>query len=104
MAMDPTGTYLYVANSGSSSISAFSVNKASATLTPVPGSPFAVGTDPVSISADPSGAFLYVVNEGSSTVSAFTISSATGALTPVSGSPFPVGAVPVSITTTGKTQ
>ena len=41
------------------------VDAATGALTPVPGSPFAAGTDPVALAFTPSGAFLYVANEGS---------------------------------------
>jgi YD repeat-containing protein len=104
VAVEPKGNYLYVANTGSGMISAFAINRAAGVLAPVPGSPFTVGIDPVSISIDPSGAFLYVINESANTVSAFSISPLTGALIPVPGSPFAAGTAPVSMTTTAKKQ
>ena len=41
----PDGTHLYVVNQDSNDISAYAVNAATGALTPVPGSPFAAGTE-----------------------------------------------------------
>jgi DNA-binding beta-propeller fold protein YncE len=49
VALDPTGTFLYVANRVDNSISAFSVNASTGMLTPVPGSPFPAGAAPTNI-------------------------------------------------------
>jgi 6-phosphogluconolactonase (cycloisomerase 2 family) len=95
--------FVYVTNFGSNDVSAYSIG-ATGTLTPVPGSPFAAGANPVSAAVDPSGKFLYVANgselcpacPGANTVSAYTI-GATGALTPIAGSPFAAGAGPFSV-------
>jgi len=109
VAVDPGGKFLYVANQGSllgvGDVSAFTINVTTGALTPVSGSPFAVGKSPYSVAVDPSGKFVYVANDDRyaeglrpGTVSAFTIIAATGALTPVSGSPFDVGDGPTSVT------
>ena len=45
MAVDPTGKFAYVANFDSNNVSAYSIG-ANGALTPVPGSPFAAGSDP----------------------------------------------------------
>jgi len=66
-------------------------------LTPVAGSPFAAGTDPISIAVDAEGKFAFVANEGSGNVSAYTLNAATGALTAVSGSPYAVKTGPSSV-------
>jgi 6-phosphogluconolactonase len=94
--------FAYVANSGSSNVSAYRIG-ANGTLTPVPGSPFATGSYPQSVAVDPTGEFAYVANSGSSNVSAYRI-GANGALTSVPGSPFAVGAPPnaVAVDPTGK--
>jgi len=105
IAVDPTGSFLYVADSGSDTIFAYTIDPGgSGSLTPIASSPFPAGANPVSLTVDFSGLFVYVVNEGDNTVSAYSINTLTGALTPVSGSPFLAGTVPISITTTGKTQ
>jgi 6-phosphogluconolactonase (cycloisomerase 2 family) len=41
--VDPSGTYAYVANSGSNSISGYRIDPGTGALTPLPGSPFATG-------------------------------------------------------------
>ncbi len=66
-------------------------------LTPVPGSPFAAGSQAVA-SASALGKFVYVANYGSNNLSAFKIDQSTGALTPITGSPFAVGGGPFSVT------
>jgi 6-phosphogluconolactonase len=48
VAVDYTGTFLYVANKSSNDISAYKIGSPS-TLTPIPGSPFTAVSDPVSI-------------------------------------------------------
>jgi len=90
IALTPSGNALFVANSGSNSISSYSINSDS-TLTPVSGTT-ATGTTPMGLAIDSGGKFLFVANQGSSTISVFSING-TG-LTPVPGSPFttiPVG-------------
>src|SRR6516162_4702273 len=85
--------FLYVANRGSGDVSAYTIDAASGNLTPVAGSPFATGGNPVAIAVDPTGAYAYVANQSSSSISVFAIDRNSGALTPVAGSPFgtPVG-------------
>jgi 6-phosphogluconolactonase (cycloisomerase 2 family) len=101
------GNFLYVANSNSSSVSAYSFSSAGA-LTPVAGSPFATGnsitlaSNPSSMTADPAGHFLYVANLATSNFSVFSINSTSGALTAISGSPYVVTG-PVTITITPPT-
>ncbi len=92
-------TYVFVGNEGSNDISAFAVNFASGALTPVPGSPFAAGTDPkaLAIKANYYGTYLYVANAGSDTVSAFAVDTSSGSLTPLSPATFAAGKGPSSI-------
>jgi 6-phosphogluconolactonase (cycloisomerase 2 family) len=107
-----TPGFLYVANMNynlpAGSISGFSIDPATGSLTPVPGSPFPAGPMPSSIAADPTGKYLYETNNlnGALTnpIFAFAIDSSTGALTPIPGSPFASGAntTSVSIDPTGK--
>ncbi len=90
-------SFAYVANNGSNSVSAFSIDAAGA-LTPVAGSPFATGQGGASsVTVTPAGSFAYVANYGSNSVSAFSIDASTGALTPVVGSPFVTGMNPRSV-------
>ena len=63
IAIDPTGTYAYVANDGGSTVTKINLS----TFLTV-GSALAVGSNPYSIAIDPAGAYAYVANEGGSTV------------------------------------
>jgi hypothetical protein len=93
--------FAYVANDASNNVSAYSIG-ANGALTPVPGSPFAAGIQPVSVAVDPTGKFAYVANLRQNlggNVSAYNI-GANGALTPVPGSPFAAGINPESVAIT----
>src|SRR5579863_10477860 len=78
LTIDPSGTYLYVANSSSNSISIFAI-ASSGSLQQVQNSPInSTYTVPISLTLDPAGKFLYVANQGSGNVAAYAISSSTG--------------------------
>jgi 6-phosphogluconolactonase len=100
VSVDPAGRFLYVTNKNAegNDVAGFSIDRATGRLTPVPGSPFAAGSEPSSIAIDPSGRFAYVSNLGSDSVSAFTIDEKSGRLKPVSHSPFPAGSSPSWVT------
>lgn len=105
--VEPTGRFAYVAGGPPGSpgfVSAFSIDTTSGALTPISGSPFAVGTNPASLTVDISGQFVYVANSGSNDVSILKIDPTTGALTAIAGSPFAAGTTPKAITTTGTIQ
>jgi 6-phosphogluconolactonase len=102
----PAGQYLYVANTGSNNISAFSIcdvaNASSCStpngvLTPLTGSPFPAQPGPVAITMDPTAAFLYVADEQANQISKYSWSSGTGALTPLSPAMISAGGNPVSL-------
>jgi DNA-binding beta-propeller fold protein YncE len=82
LAIDPSGSYLYVANHTSESVSAFSIDWKTGELNPVVGSPFAAAAKPSSVEVNPDGTGLSVAHFQDSTVSYFRIDPATGALTP----------------------
>jgi 6-phosphogluconolactonase len=94
MLLAPSGTVLFVANSSSNNISAYSV-KTDGTLTAA-GSTQPAGMTPLSMAMDSAGHFLFVANQGlqidpnSGTISVFAVSNAS--LTEVPGSPFVVAA------------
>lgn len=92
----PAGKFMYVANWGAATISGFSINQASGTLTNLAGSPYNTSANPYGVTIDPQGRYLYVGHEstGVAAVTAYTIDSATGALTAISGSPFVVATGP----------
>jgi 6-phosphogluconolactonase (cycloisomerase 2 family) len=96
--IDPTGSFLYVSNSGDGTVSAFTINPGTGELTAIASSPFvASGTaspnTPTAVQVDPSGQFAYVANGDSGTLSVFTINLATGALTPLPPADTPVSTI-----------
>jgi 6-phosphogluconolactonase (cycloisomerase 2 family) len=92
IAVDQTGTFVFVNLTNATAVAAFTRDPASGSLTPVNGSPFAAANtenpQTSAIAVHPSGGFVYAFNANGSTISAFTVNPTTGALTPVSGSPF----------------
>jgi 6-phosphogluconolactonase len=90
----PGASVVYVANhGGSNDISAFHFSD----LTPVPGSPFPAGGNPLSLAvgglySGNGGKFLYTANPDvtNPSISGFSIDPTSGALSPLSGSPFPL--------------
>jgi 6-phosphogluconolactonase (cycloisomerase 2 family) len=89
LVVDPSYSFLYVANNGGSNdISAFTIDAATGGLTPMAESPFAAGANPLSLVFG--GKFLYSANPGGTnpSISGFSVDSS-GTLTPLSGSPFP---------------
>ena len=92
MIVAPSGTEMFIANSGTNNISAYTV-KSDGTLTAASGST-ATGMTPLSMAMDSAGHFLFVANQGlqvdptSGTVSVFAVQGTT--LTEVPGSPFRV--------------
>jgi hypothetical protein len=79
--------FLYLPQSDSLSIRAFTIDHTSGALTAVSGSPFATaGAD--SITSDPAGRFLFVGNQTTGSVSVFQINATTGALVAAPASPF----------------
>jgi DNA-binding beta-propeller fold protein YncE len=68
--LDPTGSYVYVANKGSNNISAFTLTAASGKLTAVAGSPFSSGgLLPIFMVNDNTKQYVAVINSGSNTAS-----------------------------------
>jgi 6-phosphogluconolactonase (cycloisomerase 2 family) len=89
--VDATGKFVYVALTFSNELVAFSIASNGA-LTPVPGSPFATGTSPISVTTVKN--FLYVANAMG--ISGYSINASNGALTPLVGSPFAIHAAPIT--------
>ena len=91
---------VYTANSGSNTVSGFTVGAGGSLL---PTTPATVTTNNAEwLTVSPNGQFLYVSNQGSATVSGFSVNPATGALTPTTPTTFPtgVGSSPRGITVT----
>ena len=92
IAISPNGSFLYTANPTQGTITGFAV-ASDGSLSPVPGSPFAVGTagsSPSFLAVHPGGAFLYAADPASNAVLGFSIAS-NGAISPIAGSPFAAG-------------
>jgi YVTN family beta-propeller protein len=92
VAVDPSGKYVYVANSGSNNVSTYAINT-DGTLTRK--ATIAAGTNPYSVAVDPSGKFVYVANNLSNNVSMYTI-NADGTLS--SNGTVAAGMAPSSVT------
>jgi 6-phosphogluconolactonase len=88
LAVDPSGSYLYVANTQSTSITIFAIsppNMPPGSLAEVQNSPLAdIYSDPFSLLIDPKGQYLYVANQGSNNVAVYSLDS---------------GGLPVALTT-----
>jgi 6-phosphogluconolactonase (cycloisomerase 2 family) len=97
----PSGTFLYVANSGSDDISEFFIN-ADGSLMPVSNttSTISAGVGPIAMLTDPNAKYLYALANGGSQINAYTINRVTGALTAVgaNGGQISTGANPVAFT------
>jgi 6-phosphogluconolactonase (cycloisomerase 2 family) len=74
-ATNPSGTFLYVANSGSANLSQFQLNTSTGELTALTNSVAATGTQPSQIILDPDTKFIFVVNQQSNTISEFSQNS-----------------------------
>ena len=81
--------YVYVANYGDSTVSAFKLDPNSGALSLVGTRPTG-GSNPTSLAVDSQKKYLFVGNTTGSTVTGFGINSGTGALSAVPGSPFEV--------------
>lgn len=88
--------YVYVANAGDNTVSVYSIDSGTGTLTAV-GTPVATGTSPNAIAVSPDGLHVYVVNEGSNDISGYAVDATSGELAPISGSPFPAGSNPQAL-------
>jgi len=88
--------FAYVTIPASNKIAGYSIDGSSGALTPLAGSPFPAGVEPLS-AVVAAGGFLVVTNNGSNSLSVYSIDPSSGALTPVSGSPFPVGQSPNAV-------
>jgi|GEM_PF-294577 len=85
---DQTGAYLYA--TAGTNVFGFSIDKKTGALSPLPGSPIAVGDTADSLSIDPANQYLYATNRSAGKVMGFRLNAATGELTAMPGSPFAV--------------
>ncbi len=88
MAVDPTGKFAYLANNVNNNVSAYSIG-ANGVLTPVPGSPFAAGLEPISVAITPlvpfasSFAKLKIAKESFDLEESFTLGANSNGITPL---------------------
>ena len=84
MITDATRSFLYVANSGSNSVSSFRISPTTGKLTSLNPATVSTGAAPVALALHPNGEFLYVANSGSGSgegsVSGFNVNINSGAL------------------------
>jgi 6-phosphogluconolactonase len=93
MLISGSGKFLLVTDSAGTHIKVFSINQSTGSLTPVTGSPFAIGgAGGGSLAMDSSGKYLYAAYLAG--VAAFSFNSSTGTLSPVANSPFSDGSSP----------
>jgi 6-phosphogluconolactonase len=97
IALHPTGKYLYVSNRGNSTISVFTVDKATGGLTLADATPTG-GKTPRNFALDPSGNWLLAANQDTDNIAIFQIDRKTGKLT-ATGKTLPVS-MPVCLTFT----
>src|SRR5271154_266690 len=81
--IDPSGKFVYTANSDDNTVSMFTVNQTTGVLTPTTPPAVAAGNSPLSVTVDPSGRFAYAANQDDDTISMYNINSTTGVLTPM---------------------
>ncbi len=91
VAMHPSGRFVFALSQTASNIAVFRLDRATAALAPVAGSPFpARAKAPFTLAFHPSGRFVYVAARFSG-VGAYAFDVQTGTLTPLPGSPFAAG-------------
>jgi 6-phosphogluconolactonase len=84
--IDATGSFAYVANFRSDTVSVFKIDHCSGSLGALQSLPTG-GVSPIAVTLDPHERFLFVTNTASNNVSAFAVGGH-GMLTAVPGSPF----------------
>lgn len=96
--LHPSGNFLYVTNSSTGNLSAFSLDSMSGAATAVSGSPYTLSTFPGFAGLHKSGKFLYVVDRGGvppspgpGSILGYSINETTGQLTALSGFPIATG-------------
>lgn len=105
IAIDPSGRFVYTANTDDNSVSMFTINQSTGVLTPT--SPASVSTmipgqilsQPGFLTVDPAGRFLYVsaLDSEGATVSMFSINQTTGILTPTTPATVSTAGIPFQV-------
>lgn len=89
-------SFAFVTNSGSGTVSAFTISNSGA-MSPVSGSPFTAGVGSEFLAYDPVHKLLFVSNQGADSLSVFGVDTSSGKLGQISGSPVPTGARPTGV-------
>src|ERR1039458_3383783 len=97
IAIDPSGQFLYTANSDDNTVSMFTINASTGVLTSTTPPTVATGWSPGFVTVHPSGKFVYVSNQDDDTVSMYTINSSTGVLTPMTPATVSTGISPFGV-------
>ena len=95
IAISPNGSYLYVTNYGSNTLSAYSIGPSGA-LTAITSGTITTGAGPFGIAFSPNGSYLYVANFIGSSLSAYSISTG-GVLTALNIATYTTGTNPAGI-------
>ncbi len=96
VAVDPTGQYLFVAETGTQGVRALTIAP-NGGLSEIKGSPYPTGAGPSAVLVSQSGANVYVANRTNGTISQFALDPS-GALTPLATASITTGATPASLT------
>ncbi|HET9100409.1 MAG TPA: beta-propeller fold lactonase family protein [Acidobacteriaceae bacterium] len=99
--VDPTNTFVYVANKTANVITGYTLGTGG-TLTPLSSSPFSTGSQPIAMALDSTGKYLFVVNSGGSPdMQVFSFDATTAgkldSVTSVATGADPAGAVALSV-------
>ena len=97
LAIDPTGSFVYVANQAADKISQYRIGT-NGGLVPLTIPDVAAGAGVSGLTIEPTGKSLYATNRGAATVSQFSIGT-DGSLTPMTPSTVPSGLHPTAIAT-----
>jgi 6-phosphogluconolactonase len=96
LAIDPTGTFFYVADEQSNQVSQYKINTSSGSLTADSPATISTGVNPVGLAIHPGGTYLYVTNSGGASISGYSIDATSGALNTVEA-PVSTGAQPSAV-------
>ncbi len=102
-AWDPTGSYLYLARTGTAAGLVVEQVSSNGTLTPTTSAVYPAGSNPYAVTTDVAGKYVYVANHGDNTITAYSVGT-NQALTAVSGSPFPSGSGVAALGADASTQ
>lgn len=102
IAIDPSGKFVYTANSDDDSVSMFTINQTTGVLTPTTPASVPAGRQPAFITVHPSGKFVYVTNQLDETVSMYSVDPATGVLSPLTPATVPGADFGVTVDPSGR--